>query len=408
MHLAALAQQHPAAGIAGNARLVHVDALRGFALIGILTVNIWAFADPYFATGTINPFYDSMPGRIARYLLEVVFEMKFYLLFSFLFGYSFTLQMASAQQAGASFMARMLRRQAALLAIGVLHYVLLFEGDILVTYALLGLILLACRNLKPSIAITAGASLLFLNALFWITLGLFELFFPSQSSSAAAAAAADVQAKLAALSGDAFGAVSYRLTHMTNTVAAIWGLQGPSALAMFFFGYSAGQRGLFAHRRPQQYLSRPVVWLALLLGLSGSLAYAVTGDIHDTGSAWYILSFGVMQLTAPLLSMSYMLAILALLRSDGGERLRTALATVGKISLTNYLLQSIVLCLIFTGYGFTLINRLHPFVLLPLVPAIFCTQIALSRWWLRTHPYGPAEWVLRALTTAKLPAWRRP
>lgn len=402
MHLAAPSQHHLLQST-GNQRLVHLDALRGFALFGILAVNIWAFADPYYSTAAINPLYDSTPGRIARSILDIVFEMKFYLLFSFLFGVSFTLQMTSAQQAGVSFMARMLRRQAGLLTIGFLHYVLLYDGDILITYAILGLILLACRNIKPSTAVAVGTTLLVLHALLWIALGLSGL--SSSTPPAKAGGLVDAQAQLTALSGGIVDTARYHLSNMSETVKLILELQGPGALAMFFFGYAAGRRELFAHQH-QWCLSRHIVVLAFLIGFAGSVAYAL-GDVLAIGSAWDTLGFGVAQLTAPLLSMCYALAVLALLRSEKCKGLRTALATVGKISLTNYLLQSVALCLIFTGYGFGLINRVHPFVVLLLVPMIFLVQIGLSRWWLRTHPYGPAEWLLRAVTIAKLPAWRR-
>lgn len=82
------------------ARLQHVDALRGFALLGILAVNIWSFADPYYASPTSNPAYSSALDHLVRWLVSVFFEAKFYLLFSFLFGYSFTLQMSSAERSG--------------------------------------------------------------------------------------------------------------------------------------------------------------------------------------------------------------------------------------------------------------------------------------------------------------------
>ncbi len=133
-----------------GSRLQNVDALRGFALLGILVVNVWAFADPYYASTETNPTFDSGLDHAIRFLVSLLFETKFYLLFSFLFGYSFTLQMAAAERAGTGFVPRMLRRQSGLLAIGLLHGALLYYGEILSMYAVLGLILLACRNIAPA------------------------------------------------------------------------------------------------------------------------------------------------------------------------------------------------------------------------------------------------------------------
>ncbi|WP_245439765.1 hypothetical protein [Aminobacter sp. MSH1] len=119
-------------------RITNVDALRGFALFGILVVNITAFSSPYYGLGVADPAFAAPLDQAVRFIVAFLFETKFYLLFSFLFGYSFTLQMASAERAGEAFVPRLLRRQAGLWVIGLAHAVLLFHGDILTTYAVLG------------------------------------------------------------------------------------------------------------------------------------------------------------------------------------------------------------------------------------------------------------------------------
>ncbi|MFY3060546.1 DUF418 domain-containing protein, partial [Achromobacter xylosoxidans] len=93
-------------------RLAQVDALRGFALLGILVVNIGVFASPFYANGIADPAFSSRADLAVRWLVAWLFETKFYLLFSFLFGYSFTLQMAAAERGGAAFAPRLLRRLA--------------------------------------------------------------------------------------------------------------------------------------------------------------------------------------------------------------------------------------------------------------------------------------------------------
>lgn len=104
-----------------------VDALRGFALLGILVVNLVAFASPYYGLGIPDPNAQSYADQAAALLIAGLFETKFYLLFSFLFGYSFTLQMESAQRAGASFVPRILRRLLGLWVIGLLHALFLYH-----------------------------------------------------------------------------------------------------------------------------------------------------------------------------------------------------------------------------------------------------------------------------------------
>ena len=127
-------------------RIQTIDAIRGFALFGIFVVNILAFSSVYYGTGMAPPGGQHLVDRMLASIVSAVFELKFYLLFSFLFGYSVTLQMQSAERGGAGFLPRMIRRQAGLFLIGAAHAVFLFHGDILTTYAVLGLVLLAVRN----------------------------------------------------------------------------------------------------------------------------------------------------------------------------------------------------------------------------------------------------------------------
>ncbi len=135
------------------ARLLHLDALRGFALLGILMVNIATFASAYYGMAVPDPLFPRPVDNAVRWLVSFLFETKFYLLFSFLFGYSFTLQMNSAQQRGTAFVPRMLRRLVGLWLIGAMHAVFLYQGDILCTYALLGLVLLLLRRRSEAGAI---------------------------------------------------------------------------------------------------------------------------------------------------------------------------------------------------------------------------------------------------------------
>src|SRR3990167_8314845 len=118
-----------------------IDALRGFALLGILMVNAGSFASTYFGVGVSDPAFSRPVDHAVRWLVRFFFETKFYLLFSMLFGYSFALQMDAAQRTGSAFVPRFLRRLLGLALLGLVHAWLLFAGDILVTYALLGVLL---------------------------------------------------------------------------------------------------------------------------------------------------------------------------------------------------------------------------------------------------------------------------
>ncbi|MFD1050261.1 DUF418 domain-containing protein, partial [Kibdelosporangium lantanae] len=138
---------------AAPTRLTDVDALRGFALLGILIANIAFFASGYPAHLATDPAHSSWLDNGTEWAVRFFVDTKFYLLFSFLFGYSFTLQLDSAARASAAFTPRFLRRLGGLFVLGVLHAVLLFHGDILTTYAVLGLVLLAVKGISPRTAV---------------------------------------------------------------------------------------------------------------------------------------------------------------------------------------------------------------------------------------------------------------
>ncbi|MGW1279755.1 DUF418 domain-containing protein [Streptomyces tsukubensis] len=383
-------------------RLLNVDALRGFALLGILTVNIWAFADPYYAATAGNPAHGSPLDHAVRFLVSIFFETKFYLLFSFLFGYSFTLQMSAAERAGASFRPRMLRRQAGLLGLGLLHGALLFHGEILTLYAVLGLVLLACRGLAPRRAAKTAVTLLGVSGGLWLLLGIADL----ADGGASPGAGSGPAEKLAAFSGDAAATAGYHAGHFAETFGALVLIQGASSLAMFLLGLAAGRVRLFAEPDAHRALFRRILRTGLPLGLAGAAFYGWSA-VYRQGSALETLAFAVSQVTAPLLTASYVVLGLALFRTARGAAVERALAPLGKTALSAYLLQSLTLGVLFTGYGFGLIDRMAPLAVAAIVPGIFLAQLLLARWWLRGHRYGPAEWLLRAVTVAGLPQWRK-
>jgi uncharacterized protein len=375
-------------------RLLNVDALRGFALLGILSVNIWLFADPYFASGVNNPRYAGLLDVAVRFVVALLFETKFYLLFSFLFGYSFTLQMAAAERAGAAFRPRMLRRSAGLVLLGALHGCLLFYGDILHLYGLLCFLLLALYG-RQRRTLEIAAVLLLLAALMLALLGVVMLL-----SGEGAPDLKPVFAKLAAFHGDARSTRAYVTGEFPSTVALLLFGQGPSAFAMFLFGMAAGREQMFARVEALRPWLPRILRLGLLGG-AGALLYALASELAP-GGALMIFATAVSVLTAPFLTAAYVAGLLMLFDSRHGAHLLAALAPMGKLALSNYLMQSLVMALLFTGYGLRLCDELPPIAVMALVAAIYAAQMALSAWWLKRHTHGPAEWLLRMVTNASL------
>ncbi|MBV7485623.1 DUF418 domain-containing protein [Bordetella sp. BOR01] len=394
---------------ATDARRLHdVDALRGFALLGILVVNIGVFASPYYGSSLTDPVFDRPLDHAVRWLVAFLFETKFYLLFSFLFGYSFTLQMAAAERAQAAFVPRFGRRVAGLAVLGLLHGLLLFQGDILLTYAVLGLVLLRWRDLAARRALRRAVLLVLACAGAWLLLGLLVAMTPTDTADAAGTAwqHAEIAAALAAYRGTIATTIAqHSLELRTTMLFALLTVQGPCALAMFLVGLAAGRHCALADTTAHAGLLRRLVWIGLPVGMAGAGLYA-TLSLLPMALDLSVLGLGIGLLTAPFLTAAYAAALLLALQTGRAAALGAALAPAGRMALSNYLLQSLVCAIVFKAYGGRLMGQLSPLAVLAIAAMLYAAQLALSAAWLRRHRYGPVEWALRALTYLQWPAWR--
>ncbi|NVD41155.1 DUF418 domain-containing protein [Ensifer sp. HO-A22] len=385
-------------------RIDGVDALRGFALLGILLVNTMAFASAFYGLELPDPSFDTGLDRAVHVIVALFFEMKFYLLFSFLFGYSFTLQMRSAEKAGDAFVPRLLRRQVGLWLIGLAHAVLLFHGDILTTYAVLGVVLMMLRTRSDAALRRLACFLVIGTALAWFALGVVATMEPppvDRDTIIATAAATE-----AAFRGNWQSIIGQHLTELSSVWVILGLLQAQSALAMFLIGLIAGRRQILSRPQENRALLRRLVWLGLFVGLPGAVVYAYTGvAMSETPLAIIGLAIGL--LTAPLLTGAYVGAMVLFLDSTGGRWLRDRLAPAGRTALSNYLLQSLMCALIFHGYGLGLVGRVSALETVSIALIVYAAQLVLSGWWMQRFAYGPLEWLLRLATIWRIPQWRK-
>ena len=378
-----------------SGRVHDVDALRGFALLGIFVVNITFMASAHPGNLVEDPSFSSPLDGATRFVVAALFSMKFYLLFSFLFGYSFVLQMDAAERAGAEFVPRMMRRVVGLFVLGVGHIVLLYGGDVLTTYAVVCLVLLTMHRVRDRTALrTAGvvyaavAASLVAGALF-LDLSAFMPTYDEALSSAA------VQTQ--AMLGSPAEIIGHNIGGLQLLVLQAASLQGPTALAMFLLGMVAARRRLFSDLTGQESFLRQAQWIGFPVGLAGGAVYAALGA---AGNTW---GTTVSVLTAPFLTAAFVATLVRLMHAPGTAWIRTVLAPVGRIALTNYLAQSVVGIILFTGVGLGLAGQVSPPLLFLLAFVVFTGQVAVSVWWLKSHRYGPAEYLLRWFTT-----WHRP
>ncbi|QVI19706.1 DUF418 domain-containing protein [Nocardia tengchongensis] len=380
-------------------RIGVVDSLRGFALFGILVTNTVVatmFWSSQGAAGDPRPMFESTADLFVYGVVEGFFVGKFYLLFAFLFGYSFTLQIAAAERAGVAPVPRLLRRCLALFLIGLAHVLLLWICDILTLYAALGLILVALRWIRPRPALITGLVLYF---------GFAALaFVPGNGGLAGLGDVFDVQRMHDGFTGTFGDTLRAQLSFGPKFMVFTWLGQGIPALGMFLVGLAAGKRRVL---EDAEWISR---WLprALAVGFGVGLPVSVVTvtlmTVHGKlPSFWY----GVQEFANPLMTLGYAAGIVWLARYRWAGAVGS-LAPAGRMAATNYIGQSVVMMLIYTGYGLALADRVPPAGVVLLAVATYLVQLRVSAWWLRQHPYGPVEWLLRAVTYRSVPAWRRP
>ena len=403
-----MSQRSDALGPVGEAERVEVvDVLRGFALCGILFVNIMWFKAP----GSLGGFgYEGPPlDRLVAAGVFALAQAKFFTLFSFLFGWGFATQLLRAEERGAAggFARRYLRRSAILGLIGVVHIVLLSEGDILLLYAILGLVLLALRRSRPEILcrwikwlliVPAAAALLMTGAL---ALGR------AAPEGAAEIAASDretaeefrneARTTTAAYLEPAFARTAASRVENYGQNAWIQLFLTPTVLAMFVLGLAAGRRRLTPDAADHRALLRRVLAWGLAIGLPVAALSAAGANLLPTLSALMCVWVNG-TVAGPLLAMAYGSGIALLWQRAGWQRLLRPLAAMGRMALTNYLLQSVVATLLFYGYGLGLARRVSPSLALVIVLALLAGQLLISGWWLRRYRFGPAEWLWRTLT----------
>ena len=389
----------------GN-RVALLDVLRGFASLGILLFNItafsgWVFLSPKEAAVLPGASMDAA----AMHLIVALIEDKFYSLFSLLFGVGFAIMVGRAQQNDAQPTPILLRRYFVLLCIGLLHTTLIWFGDILVLYALLGLVLLACRGLSERALVRCAIVLLLLPIPLY---GLGLLVQP-----AAPAGGAMPPELLAAI--QAFKSGSYSQIVAGNVAVTEFGwlrrlilMFYPRVFGMFLLGVVLSRMGIFQAPERHGRLFRVFSRSGLLIGLPASILYSAldqhTGMLPLTANGF--LRTVCESIGAPLLCLGYVAWITMLFKSPTGSRWLLWLAPVGRTALSNYLLQSLVGVLLFYGIGGGWFMSVSLATALALALLIYAVQVLLSRLYCRFFKQGPVENVWRRLTYGVTPSGR--
>lgn len=385
-------------------RIEILDVLRGLAICGILIGNMQWFSG-YGMMPAILAGQSPLADRITHFLIHFLVEGKFYSIFSFLFGFGFALQIARAEERGDQTASLFKRRLFWLLVIGLLHAYLLWAGDILSIYAVMGFLLLLFRKKTNGALLKWAFALMMIPILTYILLYiLFVAFVPPEALIEFKAGQIDFwnQAVTKVQQSNYLQIISdFNLNYIVGRYAGlIFEMRLPKILAMFLLGFYAYRRGFFHDLSSHQPFIRRVLVYGLVLGLIGNVAFATLAGKEavipptPAGIAGVIsYAFGV-----PALALFFIALVAILWQKAGWRRLLAFLAPVGRMALTNYLLQTVICVFIFYGYGFGQFGKVGALAATLIALTIFLFQILMSALWLKYFAYGPMEWIWRRLT----------
>ncbi len=385
-------------------RIETLDVLRGFALLGILAMNVRAMAAPFGTYLYPYALFDFTGASRAAYIFtSVVFDLKMMGLFSMLFGAGVLLYAAKPTESGLPPRGLWFRRMFWLLAIGLVHAYLIWDGDILVPYALCGLLLLWwVRRFSAGVLLALSMAFLLVGVLLSVSHGMawttmseaerateLEMLTPTREQASQ---------HLARMLGSYSEVVAHRAptVFMAQTIYFglffFWRCSGMMLLGMALYKW-----GFLDGRRPaRDYLIAAATCLPLGLALAwyGTVALErVRFAMPDRTIAdlWNYVG-------AIFASVGYAAVLILVVKGGVLTGLRWRLAAVGQMAFSNYLLQSLIASALFLGWGLGWAGRLDYAEQLIVVAIIWSVQLALSPVWLRQYRFGPAEWLWRSLT----------
>jgi uncharacterized protein len=383
-----------------ESRLFEVDVLRGFALFTVLLENMYGF-------GADSIAWSSVPDRLAFATMEIFVESKSWTLFSLLFGFGFALQLDRARGAGVALLPVYLRRLVVLFALGAAH-ALLFDGDILMLYAELGLGLLLVRRFPTrGLLLLAAALLLVFPLVRFVDAAPARPARANQIEKAQArlerAQRTDVYAigSLAEVAADNASAIPADPLEDVATPES-----GLAVFAMFLVGFCVGRSGSLRDIPGNAAaIARVRAWgLGLGLGamvvkqiLAFTTGYAVF-QAQRAGPAVQLAGDLLFAFGTTALALGYAATLILAAHTPRGRTVLAPLARVGLLSLTVYLTQTLMFTTLFYGYGFGQVFRLGPVAVTGWAVIFFAVQIVACGWWSRRFRFGPMEWLWRSLT----------
>ena len=385
--------------VQGSERYSFIDCLRGFALLGVLLANMATHSGYYFLSAEKQQSMGTYTvDHVVTWLIHFLIDGKFYSLFSLLFGIGFAIQL---QRSSGGFATRFSMRLFILFIFGLLHAVFFYVGDILTVYALTGMFLLLFRNVSNK------AMIVWIVIMLIMPVAQYSYFW--------------MDAKLAVNSPSDEGRPAFFdqliLTNqtgsfpeiVTNNIGGLIFGRYPDlfftgrffrVFAMFLLGFYVMRTVHLNDLSRHRTFLKKVLLYSSIIGIPCNLVLAMmmeTNAYYGFGDLGYVqpmvYAFGV-----PALGLVYASGLALLFTKEKTNRMVQFFAPVGQMALTNYLMQSVICCLIFMSYGGGWYGQVGPIKLMGIATTIYLGQALFSHWWLKRYQFGPMEWLWRTLT----------
>ncbi|MCP5099126.1 MAG: DUF418 domain-containing protein [Chloroflexi bacterium] len=414
-------------------RIVAIDVLRGFALLGILLMNMSSFAMPLAYSNPTVYGGNDIWNRLVFDLSYIFANQKMMALFSMLFGASVMLVTQNIERKGKSPFRYHYIRNIWLLAFGFLHAVLLWSGDILMVYAACSFVLYWFRKLSPKWQFGLGLTIFLLPVLsnFFVGNSIQSLTPIDRQylQSDTAVSKTDIAEELAYFRGSYAPQFAYRLgigsaddySYESNEpynepytdvqslleLDAVIDYSG-RAFGMMLIGMAFYSWGILLGKRSEAFYKKMAAF-----GFGLGIPVAMFGLFQLIARDWdalYASSYGLIpnHIATPLIASGYIALIMLWSRSSTFNKLRTRFAAAGRMALTNYISQSFISTFIFYGFGFGLFGYLDRVQQFMVILFIWAVQLMFSSWWLSYFQYGPLEWGWRTLSRWEWqPLWKK-
>ncbi len=390
--------------VGSSDRIKSLDLLRGFALLGILVMNIQSFGlidAKYFnptATGEL-----STASYWCWWCAHVFFDMKFMAMFSMLFGAGIVLMSERARSAGRSFSKLHYSRMFWLLLLGLAHAHLLWVGDILYAYAVCGMLLFWISGLRVRWLILIAVALLMMGSWISIMAGLSMPQWPDHEVADLLKGWAPTESQIARdleiyrgswLEAQPHRSASaFEMETFVFLFMFVWRISG-----LMLIGMSLFKLGVLSGSRPERFY-----WIGGACAMIVGLGIVLMGVHYHEVNQWkieysFFLGSQFNYWGSILISLAYVCFVVLAHKRQWLPKFQTSLAAVGQMALTNYLMHTIVCTTIFYGHGLGWFGYLNRPQLIGVVIAIWWVQLILSPIWLRHFRFGPFEWLWRSLS----------